>query len=38
MRRFKNILFVADSELKDGDAFERAVSSAENNQVNLTAS
>lgn len=36
MRRFKNILFVADSELKDGAAFERAVSLAENNQASLT--
>lgn len=36
MRRFKNILFVSDSELKDGAAFERAVSLAENNQASLT--
>lgn len=36
MKRFKNILFVADSELKGGDAFERAVSLAENNQSRLT--
>ncbi len=36
MKRFKNILFVADSELKGGDAFERAVSLAENNQAQLT--
>ena len=36
MQRFKNILFVADSELKGGDAFERAVMLAENNQAQLT--
>jgi len=36
MKRFKNILFVADSELKGGDAFERAVTLAENNQAQLT--
>ena len=36
MKRFKNILFVADSELKGGDAFERAVMLAENNQAQLT--
>jgi len=36
MRRFKNILFVADSGLKGSDAFERAVSLAENNQASLT--
>jgi len=36
MRRFKNILFVADSELKSSNAFEWAVSLAENNQANLT--
>ena len=36
MQRFKNILFVADSELKGGDAFERAVTLAENNQAQLT--
>lgn len=36
MKRFKNILFVADSELKGGDAFERAVTLAENNQARLT--
>jgi universal stress protein E len=36
MKRFKNILFVADSELKGGDALERAVSLAENNQARLT--
>jgi len=36
MRRFKNILYVADSELKGGDKFERAVTLAENNQARLT--
>ncbi len=36
MRRFKNILFVADSGRKGSDAFERAVSLAENNQASLT--
>ena len=36
MKRFKNILFVMDSELKGGDAFERAVSLAESNQARLT--
>ncbi len=36
MKRFKNILFVADSKLKGGDAFERAVTLAENNQAQLT--
>jgi nucleotide-binding universal stress UspA family protein len=36
MKRFKNILFVVDSELKGGDVFERAVSLAENNQASLT--
>lgn len=36
MKRFKNILFVVDSELKGGDAFERAVMLAENNQAQLT--
>jgi len=36
MRRFKNILFVADSKLKGGDALERAVSLAKNNRANLT--
>ncbi len=36
MKRFKNILFVADAELNGGDAFERAVTLAENNQAQLT--
>jgi nucleotide-binding universal stress UspA family protein len=36
MKRFNNILFVADSELKGGDAFERAVTLAEHNQAKLT--
>lgn len=36
MRRFKNILFVADSGLKGDAAFERAVALAENNQASLT--
>ena len=36
MKRFKNILFVTDSELKGGDAFERAVTLAEHNQARLT--
>ena len=36
MKRFKNILFVADAELQGGDAFERAVMLAENNQAQLT--
>ncbi|MEA3243827.1 MAG: universal stress protein [Pseudomonadota bacterium] len=35
MRRFKNLIFVADSGLKGGEAFERAVSLAENNQARL---
>ena len=35
MKRFKNILFVTDSELKGGVALERAVSLAENNQARL---
>ena len=36
MKRFKNILFVTDSRLTGGDALERAVSLAENNQASLT--
>ena len=36
MKRFKNILFVADPELQCRDAFARAVMLAENNQANLT--
>jgi len=36
MKRFKNILFVADPELQCRDAFARAVILAENNQANLT--
>ena len=36
MRRFKNILFVADSGIKGSVVFERAVSLAENNQASLT--
>lgn len=36
MKRFKNILFVAAPELKGGNAFERAVMLAENNQAQLT--
>lgn len=36
MKRFKNILFVADTELQCRDAFARAVTLAENNQSNLT--
>ena len=36
MKRFKNILFVADAELKGGDALNRAVTLAENNQAHLT--
>ncbi|MCU7938117.1 MAG: universal stress protein [gamma proteobacterium symbiont of Bathyaustriella thionipta] len=36
MKRFKNILFVADPELRGGEAFERAVMLAENNQAQLT--
>ena len=36
MKRFKNILFVADAELQGGDAFEEAVRLAENNQAQLT--
>jgi len=36
MKRFKNILFVADAELKGGDALDRAVILAENNQAHLT--
>ena len=35
MKRFKNILFVTDSRLTGGDALERAVSLAENNQASL---
>ncbi len=36
MKRFKNILFVADADLKCRDALVRAVTLAENNQANLT--
>ena len=36
MKRFKNILFVADPELNGGDAFERAVMLAQSNQAKLT--
>ena len=36
MKRFKNILFVADSDLEGGDTFQRAVTLAENNQAQLT--
>jgi len=36
MKQFKNILFVTDPELKSTDAFERAVTLAENNQAQLT--
>ncbi len=36
MRRFKNILFIADCGPKGSDALERAVSLAENNQASLT--
>ncbi|MDX2502889.1 MAG: universal stress protein [Gammaproteobacteria bacterium] len=36
MKRFKHILFVADSEFQCSDAFARAVTLAENNQANLT--
>ena len=36
MKRFKNILFVSEPELKGGNAFERAVMLAENNQAQLT--
>jgi len=36
MKRFKNILFVADPELQCRDAFARAMTLAENNQANLT--
>ncbi len=36
MKRFKNILFVTDSGQTGGDALERAVSLAENNQASLT--
>jgi len=36
MKRFKNILFVVDCHLKNCDAFDFAVSLAENNQANLT--
>jgi universal stress protein E len=36
MKRFKNILFVADSELKGGSALEHVVTLAENNQARLT--
>jgi universal stress protein E len=36
MKRFKNILFVADSEYNNNDSFERAVELATNNQAQLT--
>ncbi len=36
MKRFKNILFVVDSEAKSSDAFERAVTLAQSNQAQLT--
>jgi len=36
MKRFKNILFVADAELQCRDALARAVTLVENNQANLT--
>lgn len=36
MKRFKNILFVTDSEQEGGYAFDRAVALAENNQARLT--
>ncbi len=36
MERFKNMLFVANSEVKDTEALQRAVSLATNNQAQLT--
>ncbi|MCW8928753.1 MAG: universal stress protein [Gammaproteobacteria bacterium] len=36
MKRFKKILFVANSKLRNDDAFERAVTLAEHNQSELT--
>jgi len=36
MKRFKNILFVVNPELKNTDIFERVVSLAESNQAQLT--
>ncbi|MCW8928754.1 MAG: universal stress protein [Gammaproteobacteria bacterium] len=36
MKRFKNILFVADTDLQCRDTFSRAVMLAENNQSSLT--
>jgi len=36
MKRFKNILFVANSELKEGDALKRSVTLAEHNKAELT--
>ncbi|MFK5986019.1 MAG: universal stress protein [Pseudomonadota bacterium] len=36
MQQFKNILYVSNPELKDDDAFKRAVSLAEHNQAQLT--
>ena len=36
MQRFKNIVFIIDSELKEIAALERVVSLAENNQAALT--
>ena len=36
MQRFKNILCVVDTDLKDDAALEHAVKLAENNQANLS--
>ncbi len=36
MKRFKNILYVVDSEKNDQESFERAVSLAKSNQAHLT--
>ncbi len=36
MKRFKNILFVTNPELKDTEALERVISLADNNQARLT--
>jgi len=36
MKRFKNMLFVADTEGDNADAFERTVQLVKNNQAQLT--
>ena len=36
MKRFKNILLIADSERQQDNALQRAITLAENNQADLT--